>query len=37
MQGKGCAVHYTWANGAQHNEAAWRARAPAAVALFESL
>ena len=37
MQGKGCAVHYTWANGAQHNEAAWRARGPAAVALFESL
>ncbi|HUJ24904.1 MAG TPA: alpha/beta hydrolase-fold protein [Myxococcales bacterium] len=37
MQAKGCDVHYTWASGAQHNEAAWRARAPAVVALFESL
>ena len=37
MQGIGCDVHYVWAQGAQHNEAAWRARAPAIVSLFESL
>jgi predicted alpha/beta superfamily hydrolase len=37
MQAQSCAVHYRWVSGAQHNEAAWRARAPAAVALFESL
>ena len=37
MQHLGCAVHYRWDPGAQHNEAAWRARAPGALALFEAL
>jgi hypothetical protein len=35
--GCGARVHYVWSQGAQHNEAAWRSRAPAIVAVFESL
>lgn len=39
LQNLGCGsrLHYLWSQGAQHNEAAWRGRAPAIVALFESL
>lgn len=35
----GCGPHLTsvWAQGAAHNEAAWRARAPAILDLFEAL
>jgi hypothetical protein len=35
--GCGAALHYVWAQGAAHNEAAWRGRSPAILAIFEAL